>query len=107
MIYLYWHRFHENQGNIGTNNAQAVNEYNQALADYQEAMRKYDNAKNVKAVSDTSFNVLMGGGTPQKLIGLMNKATTTSEIQDAERNLIVAKERLEKAKSKLEASNWK
>lgn len=99
-------------GNSGSSHprgdyAEAKRVYEAALAGYKKAMSEFDNAKNMRSLSNMSFGTLMGGSKLDRAVGLLNQGTTHLSLQDAERNVQIARERLERAKARLDAINWK
>lgn len=87
--------------------AEAKREYEQALAGYNNALRELDNAKNVNSLNNMSFDTLMSGSKLDRAVGLFNKGTSHLSVQDAERKVQIAREKLNRTKSKLDALNWK
>jgi hypothetical protein len=86
---------------------EAKREYEVALSDYNEAVAELDEARNMRSLSNMSFGTLMGGSKLDRAVGLLNQGTTHLSLQEAERNVQIARERLERAKARLDAMNWK
>ena len=86
---------------------QAKREYDAALSAYNKALEELDSARNMRSLSNMSFGTLMGGSKLDRAVGLLNQGTSHLSLQDAERNVQIARERLERAKARLDAMNWK
>ncbi len=87
--------------------AAAKREYDVALSGYEKAMVELDNAKNMRSMSNLSLGTMMQGSKLDRVAGLLGQGSTHLSLQDAERNVQIARERLERAKARFDAANWK
>jgi hypothetical protein len=84
--------------------AQAKSQYESALAGYNRALKNLNKAKNMKGV--TGFLGFGDGSKKSVLSGLVLGAASHKGLQDAERELTIAWEKLERAKAKLRALEY-
>jgi len=94
-------------GNGNKGYQQARQEYEDALSAYNIALKELDNAKNARALSNMSFGTLMSGSPGNKALGLLTQGMSHLSLQDTERNLQIARERLNRAQTRLDTMNWK
>tara|TARA_B100000614_G_scaffold227895_1_gene219313 strand:+ start:400 stop:1068 length:669 start_codon:yes stop_codon:yes gene_type:complete len=84
----------------------AKQEFNAALAAYEEALERYDNAKNANTINSLAAQQ---GRSEKGLMGLTllaGKALSHGSLQARERELMIARERLEEARAKLRALTY-
>lgn len=86
---------------------QAKREYEAALAAYKKALSDLDTAKNMRSLSNMSLGTMMSGSKLDRAVGLLNQGTTHLSLQQAERNVQVARDRLDRAKARLDSMNWR
>ncbi len=71
-------------------------------------MVELDKAKNMRSLINFSFGTVMEKGSQlDRVAGLLGQGSTHLSLQDAERNVQIARERLERAKARLDVTNWK
>lgn len=93
------------ESNIGDSRKEARSEYDAALAGYNRALEELDAARNYKAF----FKFSSGTDTSRlgQIAGLLSKGVSHLSLQDAERNLQIARDRLERAQRRIDSMNWR
>jgi len=90
-------------GHTAVERAEARAEYEQALSAYNQAMQKLDNERlghNIVSLPVQHSNAFNAA------IGVLAPIATSQAVAAAERDLAVARERLERAKARMNASDW-
>ena len=85
----------------------AQREYEQALAAYNRALKKLADARNRACINRMTTPGLMASGSKiGKIVGTLNMAASPVAIRDAEREVEIARQRLERAKARINHSEW-
>jgi len=83
-------------------------EYDSALAAYEAALKKLENARLMSDVSSISTPGLLGSvSKTDQIIGTIGALSAPANIRNAEREVEIARQQLERARAKLNTLEWK
>ena len=87
-------------------NSDARREYEEALASYNQALKNLDNARTQQNILNLSNPESQKPGFMTGMGVLMKNIVSPAEVQSAERDVEIARQRLERAKARLDHSEW-
>lgn len=87
-------------------NSDARREYEKALASYNQALKNLDNARTQQNILNLSNPESQKPGFMTGMGVLMKNIVSPAEVQSAERDVEIARQRLERAKARLDHSEW-